>query len=143
MGHGQIALYRMGDSLNHIEEWSNHYASHLEPKGGPLNQRDDAKIQNVKSFEDLRGKQIHFYYIMDHFKNLLGKTYEGNLDLFITSEFPKLRLGLGNDALHPLIHIGYGYSAKSATLICEGFAYLHYAYFPLVLSSYSTEMLGN
>ena len=44
MGHGQIALYHMGDSLDHIEEWSKHYASQMEPKGGPLNKRDDVKV---------------------------------------------------------------------------------------------------
>jgi hypothetical protein len=142
MGHGQVALYRIGDSLEHIEEWSKHYSDHMEPKGGPLNQIDDAKVQTQESFEDLRGKKSQFYSVLEHFRNLLATTYEGNLDDFIAAEFPKLHLGIGDNALHPLIHIGYGYSIKSATLVCEGFAYLHYTYFPFILSSNSTDQLG-
>ena len=142
LAHGQVALYRIGDSLEHIEEWSKHYSDHMEPKSGPLNHRDDAKVQTPESFEDLRGKGSQFYSILDHFKTLIATTYEGNLDEFIAAEFPKLHLGIGDNALHPLIHIGYGYSVKSATLVCEGFAFLHFGYFPLVLLSSSTDQLG-
>lgn len=142
MGHGQVALFRMGDSLEHIEEWSKFYSSQIEPKDGESKQKDDAKVEGPVSFEDLRGKKSHYYFILDHYKTLLATTYEGNLDDFIAAEFPKLHLGIGKYAVHPLIHIGYGYSVKSATLVCEGFAWLHYTYLPLILSSYSTDQLG-
>ena len=142
LGPGQVALYRIGDSLEHIEEWSKNYATHMEPKGGPLNQRDDAKVPEPKSFEDLRGKRSQFYFILDHFKTLLATTYEGNLNEFISAEFPKLSLGIGGNALNPLIRIGYGYSVKSSTLVCEGFAFLHYGYFHFTISSQSIDQLG-
>ena len=143
LGHGQIALFRLGDSLKHIEEFSKKYASHLEPKGGQLNQRDDASVPKRDSIEELRGKGAHFYFILDHFKSLLATTYSNNLDEMIPAEFPKLSDGIGDSALHPLIHIGYGYSAKSSTMVCEGLAYLHHSYFPLILTSKSADKLGN
>ena len=80
---------------------------------------------------------------MDYFKDLLATKYEGNLDEFVAEEFVKLSDGIGDHALHPLIHIGYGYSVRSPVLVCEGFAYLHFAYFKLQLDSYATEGLGN
>lgn len=118
LGNGQIALYNLGDTYEHIEEFSSHYASKVEPRGGPLNQRDDAKVEVIESIEDLKGKNAHFYYILDYFRNLLKTNYKGNLEEFIATEFPKLSDGIGDYALHPLIHIGYGYSVKSETMIC-------------------------
>ena len=114
----------------------------MEPKDGEMKQKDDAKVEGPVSLQDIQGKKTHYYFILDHFKTLLATTYEGNLDAFITAEFPKLHLGIGKYAVHPLIHIGYGYSVKSATLVCEGFAWLYYTYLPLILSSYSTNKLG-
>jgi hypothetical protein len=139
---GQVALYRMGDSYEHIEEFSSHYASKVEPRGGPLNQRDDANVEVVESIEELKGKNAHFYHIFDHFKNLLKTTYNGNLEEFIGTEFPKLCDGIGHYALHPLIHIGYGYSVGSATMVTEGLAFLTHTHFPITLESRSTEKLG-
>ena len=46
---GQVALYRMGDTYEHIEEFSTHYGNKVEPKGGPLNQRDDANVEVIES----------------------------------------------------------------------------------------------
>ena len=143
LGHGQIALYNLGDTFEHIEEFSGHYGNRIEQKGGPLNQRDDAKVEVIESIEELKGKSSHFYHILDHFKNLLKNTYKENLEEFIATEFPKLSNGIGDSALHPLIHIGYGYSVKSETMICEGLAFLHYTYFPIVLDCQSTKKLGN
>ena len=142
LGHGQIALFRLDDSLEHIEEFSQKYASHLEPKGGQLNQRDDAMVPKWNSIEELKGKGAHFYHILDHFRGLLATTYNNNLDELIAAEFPKLSDGIGDNALHPLIHIGYGYSVKSSTMVCEGLAYLHHSYFPLILTSKSADKLG-
>ena len=83
-----------------------------------------------------------FYDILDYFKDLLATKYEGNLDEFLGEEFPKLSGGIGNDAIHPLIHIGYGYSVRSPVVVCEGLAYLHFSYFNLKRNSTSTEKLG-
>ena len=73
---------------------------------------------------------------------MLASKYEGKLDEFIDGEFPKLSGGIGNGAIHPLIHIGYGYSVKSPVVVCEGLAYLHFNFFDLKRDSTSTEKLG-
>jgi hypothetical protein len=79
---------------------------------------------------------------LEYFKDLLATKYGGNLDEFLAEEFTKLIDGIGDSALHPLIHIGYGYSVKSPIIVCEGLAYLHFAYYKLQLDSYATEGIG-
>ena len=50
----QVALFRLGGSLEQIDRFSRHYSTHLEPKGGPLNQKDDARSRSCKN--DFRKK---------------------------------------------------------------------------------------
>ena len=42
---------------------------------------------------------------------------------------------MGSSAFHGLIHTGYGLSESSQELVCEGLAYLHHSYAPLVVST--------
>ena len=94
----QILHKSSGASLEHIESFCQHYASQLEVKGCPTNMRDDAKtFGSLESIEDLLGKRTQFYKILDHYKKLLLKTYEGNLEEMVAEEFAKLNKGIGMD----------------------------------------------
>jgi hypothetical protein len=73
---------------------------------------------------------------------LLATKYEGKLEELLGGEFPKLIGGIGDSAIHPLIHIGYGYSIKSPVVVCEGLAYLHFSYFNLKRDSTTADKLG-
>ena len=102
----------MGAPIDQIKAYTDRYLGRLDPKGGPLNQRDDATVESFDSVDDLLGKESRFYVVHDHFKDLLKNKYAGNLDDFVNGEFPKLSAGVGDAALHPLIHLGYGYSVR-------------------------------
>jgi hypothetical protein len=102
----------MGSPIDHIKAYTDRYILKLDPKGGPLNQRDDAIVESFDSVDDLLGKNSRFYVVHDHFKDLFKNKYAGNLDDFVNGEFPKLGFGVGDAALHPLIHVGYGNAVK-------------------------------
>ena len=139
----QVALFQLGAPIEKIRSYSTKFLDKLDPRGGRLNQRDDAKVESFESVEELLGKQSHFYDVLDHFKTIFKTKYGENIDEFIAGEFPKLYAGVGDAALHPLIHIGYGYAVKSKTIVVEGIAFLHFAYYRMKLDSYSVENLGN
>jgi hypothetical protein len=80
--------------------------------------------------------------VLDHYKNLYKTKYEQNLDEFVAGEFPKLYAGVGHEALHPLIHLGYGYAVRSPVLVIEGMAFLHFGFYRMNLDSYSAENIG-
>ena len=60
----QVALYRMGSSIDFIKAYTDNYVHKLDPKGGPLNQRDDALVESYTSVDDLLGKRSRFFFIL-------------------------------------------------------------------------------
>jgi hypothetical protein len=46
----------MGAPIDLIKAYTDEYVKKLDPKGGPLNQRDDALVESFDSVEELRGK---------------------------------------------------------------------------------------
>ena len=137
-----MALFRLGAPIEKIRSYTQRLVTKFDPKGGELNKRDDALVEAFETIDDLRGKSSHFYVVLDHFKSIFISKYNGNLDEFVAGEFPKLYSGVGDAAIHPLIHIGYGYAVKSKTIVVEGMAFLHFAFYRMKLDSYSAENLG-
>lgn len=64
--------------------------------------------------EQLRGKMVGYYRVLNHYKTLLSQKYNNNLDDFVRNEFPPLADGLTSAILHGLLQIGYGYAARNA-----------------------------
>ena len=50
----------MGSSIEFIKAYTDNYLKKLEPKGGPLTQRDDALVESYSSVDDLLGKNSRF-----------------------------------------------------------------------------------
>jgi hypothetical protein len=63
----------MGSSIEFIRAYTDNYLKKLDPKGGPLNQRDDALVQNYSSVDDLLGKNSRLAVISEG--NTLKNTF--------------------------------------------------------------------
>ena len=137
-----MALFQLGAPIEKIRSYTERFINKLDPRGGRLHLSHDAKVESFETVDDLLGKQSHFYVVLDHFKNIFKTKYGEDIDEFIAGEFPKLYSGVGDAAIHPLIHIGYGYAVKSKTIVVEGMAFLHFAFYRMKLDSYSAENLG-
>ena len=79
----------------------------------------------------MKGERKCFYKILQYIKALLKDNYK-SIEGLIAGELPKYTFGLGCSAFHGIIHLGYGYSAKDEKRVCEGLAYLHHSYLPLM-----------
>lgn len=123
IAHGIIALHRLGAPKDRIQKFVDWYKDRLEK---PEKEKD-----TTGDVESLKGKRVSYYKILYHFQDLLKEKYK-TIDDLIAGEFPKYSLGLGCSALHGTIHLGYGYSARNERRVCEGLAYLHHSYLPLV-----------
>ena len=62
------------------------------------------------------------------------------MEAAIRGEFSGLMQGMAGSALHGLIHLGYGFSASTPHMVCEGLAYLHHSYLPLVISDSAPDI---
>ena len=62
------------------------------------------------------------------FKDSFRDGYNANMDDFIRGEFAKLGDGMHVNALHALIHMGYGHAVNSSRIVVEGMAYLHFSH---------------
>lgn len=128
LSHGIVALSRLGANCERIERFIEWYIPRLEE---PEKFRDE---ENVKNITELLGKRQSFYGLVNAYKEEL-ETRDGSLEKLIADKFPTLFPGLLGAALHGLIHLGYGYAARSAQVVCEGLAYMHYSYLPIKLSA--------
>ena len=123
VAHGIIALHRLGASEERIQEFVDWYKDRLEEP-----HQDDETGDDVDS---LKGKRMCFYKILQSVKTLLKDNYK-SIEGLIAGELPKYSLGLGCSAFHGIIQIGYGFSTKDEKRVCEGLAYLHHSYLPLI-----------
>lgn len=140
MAHGIIALHKLGASENRITDFINTLGKYLEPPdyANHKGENPDAPAIDEKELDNLLGKRKHFYEIKNRFKIKLEES--GSLETFIRNEFPALSRGMSCSALHGLIHVGYGYNARSPTVVCEGIAYLHHSYSPLLFYNGDSEI---
>ncbi len=81
----------------------------------------------------LLGGRRNFYSLVSYYNRRLEEDYGGSLDAMVAGLFPSLSPGVATSAMHALIHLGYGFAARYNRMVCEGFAYLHHSYTPIVL----------
>ena len=122
VAHGLIALHRLGATDSRLRDFVDWYKDRMEAPVHDEPSNDD--------IENLKGKRVSYYRLLQHFTNLLNDKYK-NIDELIKAEFPKYILGIGCSAVHCLIHLGYGYSIRNERTVCEAVAYLHHSYLPL------------
>ena len=132
LSHGIIALNRLGASRDRIERFIDVYSRRLDRP--PLTASRAQSLAEQTSVEDLLGARTSYYRLVDHYTGLLASANQ-SITALIGNEFPKLSSGLVGSALHGLIHLGYGFSANSSRLVCEGLAYLHHSHLPLRASA--------
>ena len=123
VAHGIIALHRLGASEERIQEFIDWYKDRLEEPHQDEETGDDT--------DALKGKRVCYYKILLSVQNLLKDNYK-SIEGLIAGELPKYSLGLGCSAFHGIIQLGYGFSTKDERRVCEGLAYLHHSYLPLV-----------
>ncbi|CAH1802961.1 unnamed protein product [Owenia fusiformis] len=123
MSHGLIALSKLGASETRLRRFIKVYEAKLESTTGPTN------ILADDSFEELKGERKSYYSILKHFEDLAkGRT----ITELLNSEFPKVAKGMVCSAIHGLIHTGYAVAVQNTKLTCEGLAYLHHSFVPLI-----------
>lgn len=140
MAHGIIALHKLGASENRITDFINTLGKYLEipDSSNHKGENPDAPPIDEKELDNLLGKRKYFYEIKNRFKIKLAES--DSLEAFIQKEFPPLSRGMSCSALHGLIHVGYGYNARNSTVVCEGIAYLHHSYSPLLFHTGDPEI---
>ena len=138
-----IALKQLGAPESKIEEVVKYQVAKLESNEGPTAARQEAaEAAGHGGDSDLRqllGQRKQYYTLLSHYSNKLQNQHNGCLDSLVVSEFSNLYPGMVGSALHGLIHTGYGLSEASPHLVCEGLAYLHHSYAPLVTTHKDTQ----
>ena len=134
-----IAQSRLGASQEDLEKFIRHYIGRLE---NPDDYAADNKLYASTPAEELKGKRLAYYVILNHYLEE-AKACE-SVEELIRKVFPDLCLGLTGSAFHGLIHTGYGYVSGNRRVVCDGLAYLHHSYLPLIVSDSSSlaEPLG-
>ncbi len=129
--HGIVALDRLGASVDRVQQFVDWYVTRLEP--ADRNREDDkADIESEEAADVLLGGRKQFYALVKYYENALRAQYAGSVEALVGARFPKLSAGMATAALHGLIHLGYGFACKSPLMVCEGLAYLHHSYAPVL-----------
>ena len=131
MLHAVIALYHLGAGRRQITEFVKKYTEGLAPRGGEVHQ---TQSDSGESVEELLGTKRGFYTVLDHYTGLMEEKYDNSMEKFLQGEFPRRLLGLGGAVFHGLMQTGYGVASGCPHAVCEGMSYMHYWYFPLVIS---------
>lgn len=136
-----IALKKLGAPDSKIEEVVKYQVAKQETNEGPTAQSQDANADShIGDMSMLLGQRKQYYALTSHYASLLQNQHNGCLDSLVEGEFSKLYPGMVGSALHGLIHTGYGLSEVAPQLVCEGLAYLHHSYAPLVISDNNAEV---
>jgi len=72
---------------------------------------------DVTDPETLLGARKSFYALYANYEHQLV-SYDGSLEQLIAAKLPLLGRGLAGSALHGIIQLGYGYSARNETSVC-------------------------
>lgn len=134
--HGIIAVHRLGAGSERMQRFINWYEPRLEPPE-IHHKYDDMVVKEDGDVLDILGKRVGFYRLLSHYRSLLRQY--GSKEELIRREFPKLEAGMVCAAVHGLIHTGYALAQGWEEGICEGLAYLHFSYKPLVYDKTSPQ----
>ena len=93
-------------------------------------ENDDDAVPADSDVDLLMGTRRGFYHLLHHYKIELSQC--GSSDVLVRQTWPRLAPGMVCAALHGLIHTGYHLSVGSDQGVCEGLAYTHYSYRPVV-----------
>ena len=137
-GQGLVALHCLGADEDKMVAFCDWYNEKLEAKDGST-YHSQCDNQGT-SVEDLLGKRKAFHAILDHFQSRLAGMYKDSIPALVKGEFPALVKGISAALLHGMVHLGYGLSVDNNTMICEGLAYLHHSYAPLVTSDPTPDL---
>ena len=119
LAHGIIALYRINASKEQVLNFIAYYSKFLNsPK------ESDASSHSI---EELRGNRVEFDRVLEHYNAQLSQGVSWNT--LLNSNFQSIYKGMIGSLMHPLISVGYGVVANSAQTVCDGIAFMHYAYF--------------
>jgi len=147
--HGIIALHRLGAStdfikryINEINKWLPSFKEHEEFD-------EDPEIDRLKSdcLEDYLGKNQGFYKILAMFTKLYETKYNKDIEAMIKDVCKDILDGPLYSAFHGIIHLGYGYIARSPQVMLEGVVTLYQRYSPLLVDQtqpkYDISRFGN
>lgn len=116
-----IALWRMGATKTRLHEFFHHYSKFLAPTGPPSEGRIDA--MNWMSF---RGQRMYFQDLVDFFHQ--ERVRLGSMRSLFSEYMPHLLEGVGGDAFHPLILLGYGIEVADEETQLRAIAFWAYAF---------------
>ncbi len=133
IGHGIIALKRLGASPQRAVEFVDWYTARLESRSE--HEEEHVDIASEEDALKLLGANKNFYALVDYYEKRLKEDYGNSPEAMVADLFPKLSVGMAASALHGLIHLGYGFASQTGWMVCEGFAYLHFSYAPIALDA--------
>lgn len=141
LSHGVVALHRLGASVEKLQNFAEIYSkSTLEDRQDhPEAVVDDDEMDEKK----LKGRKLGYYNLLEHYECKLKSVYEGDCVAMVRAEIDGLIDGMAGSALHGVIHTAYGLLSGSGLNVCEGLAYWHMSYLPLVLKSSSLDEIGS
>lgn len=142
MSHALIALAKLGGDIPRLERFVHWYSKRLGLgylEDSPQKRRRSSSV-NTLQLEQLKGARTNFNSIRNFYTDLLVNKYNWDFTVAAKEELPVLVMGLCSAAFHALIQLGYGLSEAHPLIVSEGFAYIHYAYRPLVTNSGSLRL---
>lgn len=113
--HALCSLYQLGASNQRLEEYYGNYVKKLV-----LIETPNKKIDS-QNYKEYLGKRNSYPAYLSFFDQILK---EHGVGYCINTYLPDLIHGLTCEALHPLIHIGYGIEFDIPIIVTEGLAFL-------------------
>jgi len=120
--HGLVALYKLGASSTRLKEFYSTYVLSLEPS---IPSQHEINSSNWKEF---LGTRQGYRDYCDFFRSEASS--KGTNEM-LNEYFPQLIEGLSGSAFHGLIQLGYAIESGIDNIICDGIAYLAFAYHSL------------
>ena len=99
---------------------------------------DEDTVSPDTDVNSLLGARRGFYHLLHHYEQELARC--GSTDALLRQAWPRLAPGMVCAAMHGLIQTGYNLAVNDDNGVCEGIAYTHYSYKPLV---YDKEAPGH
>ncbi|KAL1919990.1 uncharacterized protein VTP21DRAFT_1136 [Calcarisporiella thermophila] len=119
--HTLLTTYALGATPKRLEEIYKHFQSFLDPLPQP-------KIEiNEDNFDKYLGKREHYRDYLDFFDRLIEKEgIKAVFDKYGPGFFP---YSIGQ-AIHPLIHLGFGMEFNNKLVVAEALAFAAFTHFP-------------
>ena len=103
----------------------------------PASDHGEDTVPPDTNVNSLLGARRGFYHLLDHYKQ--ERSRFGSTNTLLRETWPRLAPGMVCAALHGLIQTGYNLNAGDDEGVCEGIAYTHYSYQPLVYDKEAPE----